>query len=157
MPTASIPSPLGFSEVHIELDEFYIRQPKDNEDFSDTLPFLMGFAFAANDDTDNLARLRITMEIESNVADLKNPMTATFFSNISLVHPELEKPIEPFSTNELPNVVKATILGISLGTIRGDLQVRLAGFELANTRIPIFNPSELIKNMEKEKNIEVNE
>lgn len=148
MHNIELPEKLTFGSPSVKIDEFYVRESRGLENFNEELSTKLQFAFASGDDNDHIARLKLTVEAELIKDEtIEIPLRAVFYSSIELLEDIDKKPINSFQSSDLPKPLLAMILGIALGTVRGELQVRTAGFDVGRTTLPIFNPTELVESM----------
>lgn len=145
----SWPETVQFGLANFELKKFSIREPEGDEDFSQALPMALDFGWAKEDDSDSVARLRIQLTISSKpeIIDLQEPAMVALelvaVSSVELVDGGVPTP--HFASTDLPLGVKAMVLGIGIGTLRGVLISRSAGFTLAQQQMPVLNPSEMLE------------
>ncbi len=152
MTSKKFPGTVAFGSLAIKLQELYVREAEAGEDFSKSLPTKLEFAFAAGDNVDHIARLKLTITVESALADsARSPLMATSLAEFALTNAEDKHPLPTFQSNDLPNNLKAKLLGICLDTIRGELQARTAGFAIGNHPLPVFNPMELLESTEQQR------
>lgn len=148
MKEINLPQKIAFGNHSIKVDEFYVREARGSEDFSNGLPTNLQFGFATGDDNDHIAKLKLTIAAESiSDEEIETPLKAVFYASIELLNEDTNEPLDPFESSDLPKPLQAMLLGIALGTARGELQARTAGFTVGKSTLPIFNPTELVESM----------
>ena len=132
---------IGFGQVKSKLRRLFVREMTEEERSEIDIRIDTRFAW---DEEDQL----VTTEVEVQYLPLEFDETDAepliqLVLNVSVQTKGLADQLA--SSDDLPMGVRATVLGIALGTARGIIKVHSADFPAGVMELPVINPSDLLE------------
>lgn len=137
---AELSMPVGFGQVVTKPLKFFVRSTTEEE--SKQVDIRINTRFDHNRTEETIStQLEIIYKTVGATSDVEDLLCLEIYSTIKTkgLFEQLSK------GDELPEGVRATVLGVALGTARGMIKSSTAGFSMNLVELPIISPLELIR------------
>ena len=144
----------------VKIDEFNFKEPDDSfiNDFNEEfLKIGLGLKITHNID-DEIIGIHLNIIYDYINEDDHKIKLIEFKGLFEYKINDLKNIISDNSNGgiNIPNVILETIIGLSISSSRGIIIAKTAGSFLNKLYLPLFNPSDIVKNLLKNENLEDN-